>query len=146
MGVSESNFSFSGYLKESSELVEWYRASSVYVAPTLYENLPIRVLEAMACGVPVVASNVCAIPEAIDNGVNGMLIQPGSVDELADAICCLLGDPNLRRKMGENARKTVLERFDWNVNAVKTVEVYRQILDSFDKSRRRTGCVENSAG
>lgn len=137
LGIPEKNFRFLGYLKESSELVEYYRASSVFVAPTLYENLPIRVLEAMACGVPVVASNVCAIPEAIDNGVNGILIQPGSIEELADAICCLLRDPNLRRKMGDNARKTVLEKFDWNVNAVKTAEVYRQILDSFDKSGRR---------
>jgi len=133
MRISERNFTFLGYLKEASDLVEYYKASSVYVAPTLYENLPIRVLEAMACGAPVVASNVCAIPEAVNSGVNGILIRPGSVDELADAISCLLGDPNLRTKMGDNARKTVLERFDWNVNAARTVEVYQQILDSFDR-------------
>jgi glycosyltransferase involved in cell wall biosynthesis len=132
MGTSERNFVFLGYLKEASDLVKYYRGSSVYVAPTLYENLPIRVLEAMACGVPVVASNVCAIPEVIDNGVNGILIQPGSVDELSEAISWLLGDPNLRRKMGDNARKTVLERFDWNVNAIRTVEVYQQVLGNYD--------------
>jgi glycosyltransferase involved in cell wall biosynthesis len=131
MGISEKNYAFLGYLKEASDLVEYYRASSVYVAPTLYENLPIRVLEAMACGVPVVASKVCAIPEVIDDGVNGILIQPGRVDELADAICRLLDDPNLRKKMGDKARKTVLERFDWNVNAIRTVEVYQQILDRY---------------
>jgi len=137
LGIPEKNFMFLGYLKESNDLVKYYRSSSVFVAPTLYENLPIRVLEAMACGVPVVASNVCAIPEAIDNGVNGILIQPGSIDELADAICRLLGDPSLRQKMGINARKTVLEKFDWNLNAAKTAEMYRQILDRFDcKSRR----------
>lgn len=129
LGISERNFAFLGYLKEASDLVEYYRTSSVYVAPTLYENLPIRVLEAMACGVPVVASNVCAIPEAIDNGVNGILIQSRSVEELADAIYCLLGDPKLRKKIGDNARKTVLEKFDWNVNASRTVGVYQQILD-----------------
>jgi glycosyltransferase involved in cell wall biosynthesis len=138
LGIPEKNFMFLGYLKESSDLVEYYRSSSVFVAPTLYENLPIRVLEAMACGVPVVASNVCAIPEAIDNGINGILIQPGSIDELSDAICRLLGDPSLRQKMGDNARRTVLEKFNWKINAIKTVEVYQQILDSFDyKSRRR---------
>jgi glycosyltransferase involved in cell wall biosynthesis len=135
--VPEKNFMFLGYLKESSDLVEYYRASSVFVAPTLYENLPIRVLEAMACGVPVVASNVCAIPEVIDNGVNGILIQPGSVGELAEAICRLLGDPSLRRKMGDNARKTVLEKFNWKVNAIKTVEVYQQILDSLSCKNRK---------
>jgi len=137
LGVPEKNLMFVGYLKESSDLVEYYRASSVFVAPTLYENLPIRVLEAMACGVPVIASNVCAIPEVIDNGVNGILIQPGSIDELADVICCLLGDPGLRRKIGNNARKTVLEKFNWKVNAIKTVKVYQQILDSFYCRNRR---------
>ena len=129
LGVSEKNFVFPGYLKERTELIKYYRASSVYLAPTLYENLPIRVLEAMACGVPVVASNVCAIPEAIDDGVNGILVQPGSVDELVDAICCLLSDSNLRRKIGENARKTVLEKFDWDVNGKWTAQVYHKILD-----------------
>ena len=128
MGVSEKNFEFLGYLKESNELVKYYRASSVYLAPTLYENLPIRVLEAMACGVPVVASNVCAIPEAIDNGVNGILVQPGSVDELVDAICCLLGDSNLRRKIGDNARKTVLEKFDCSANAFRTAKLYQKCV------------------
>ena len=137
LGVPEKNLMFVGYLKESSDLVEYYRASSVFVAPTLYENLPIRVLEAMACGVPVIASNVCAIPEVIDNGVNGILIQPGSIDELADAICCLLEDPSLRWKMGNNARKAVLEKFNWKVNAIKTVKVYQQILDSFYCRNRR---------
>jgi len=128
-GVSERNFAFLGYLKERSELIEYYRASSVYLAPTLYENLPIRVLEAMACRIPVVASNVCALPEVIDNGVNGILIPPGSVDKLVNAICCLLSDSNLRSKMGENARKTILKKFNWDVNAIRTVQVYRKILE-----------------
>ena len=133
MKISEKNFTFLGYLKETSDMIEYYKASSVYVAPTLYENLPIRVLEAMACGTAVVASNVCAIPEAVDDGVNGILIQPGSVDKLADAISCLLGNPDLRKKMGDNARKTVLEKFDWDINAAKTIETYQQILSSFNR-------------
>jgi glycosyltransferase involved in cell wall biosynthesis len=140
-GVSEKNYEFLGYLQEASDLVKYYRTSSVYVAPSLYENLPIRVLEAMACGIPVVASNVCGIPECIDNGVNGILIQPGSVDELTNAICSLLSDSSLRKKMGDNARKTVLEKFNWDVNAIKTVEVYRDVLDNFgDQVNLKIGC------
>jgi glycosyltransferase involved in cell wall biosynthesis len=87
------------------------------------------VLEAIAYGVPVVASNLCAIPEVIDNFVNDVLIPPCSVHELVRAICCLLGDSNLRRKIGDNARKTVLEKFDCDVHAIRTAEVYQQILD-----------------
>lgn len=130
MGVPKNSFTFSGYIKETRELIEYYRNATVYVAPTLYENLPIRVLEAMACGIPVVASNICAIPEAISNGFNGILIKPGSVNELVDSLHCLLGDSALRRKLGENARKTVLEKFNIDVNAIRTAKVYSQIIGS----------------
>lgn len=129
MNVPRQNFAFLGYLKDASQLIEYYRTQSVYVAPTLYENLPIRVLEAMACGIPVVASNVCAIPEIIQDGVNGFLISPGSVRELAERISTLLADPRMRRRMGQSARKTVLERFDWNVNAIKISDIYHHILN-----------------
>ena len=132
LGIPSRNFLFMGYLKDTSDLASYYKASSVYLAPSLYENLPIRILEAMACGVPVVASSVCAIPEVIDNGVNGMLIKPGSVNDLSNAICCLLRDPCLRKKMGENARKTVLKRFNWRVNASRTFDVYQHILNNSD--------------
>jgi glycosyltransferase involved in cell wall biosynthesis len=129
MKVPKENFAFMGYLKDASELIDYYRAQSVYVAPTLYENLPIRVLEAMACGVPVVASNVCAVPEIIQDGVNGFLVNPGSVRELAERISTLLADPRMRRQMGQSARETVLERFDWNVNAIKISDIYQRILN-----------------
>lgn len=129
MGIAEENLAFLGYLKGWNELIKYYRACSVYVAPTtLWENLPIRVLEAMACGAPVIASNICALPEVIDSGLDGILIPPGSVSELGDSICALLSDRSLRRKMGDNARKKVLKKFDWDVNAIRTVEVYQSIL------------------
>jgi glycosyltransferase involved in cell wall biosynthesis len=130
MGISENNFEFLGYLKERKQLIDYYRDCSVYVAPTtLWENLPIRVLEAMACGAPVVASNVCAIPEAIDNSNNGILISQGSIDELASSICRLLGEPNLRQRIGANARKTALEKFDYDINAMRTAKFYNEILN-----------------
>jgi len=129
IGIPEKNFAFLGYLKSSNELIKYYRACSVYVAPTtLWENLPARVLEAMACGAPVVASNVCALPEAIDNGLDGILIPSGSVSELVNSICTLLGDRNLRRDMGNNARKKILKKFSWDVNAIRPVEAYKSIL------------------
>lgn len=129
MGVSEKNFEFLGYLKERSQLIRYYRDCSVYVAPTtLWENLPIRILEAMSCGAPVVASKVCAIPEAIDHDINGILISSGSIDELASSICRLLGDSKLRRMIGDNARKTVLDKFDYELNATRTAKTYEKIL------------------
>jgi len=130
MRIPEENFAFLGYLKGWNELIKYYRACSVYVAPTtLWENLPIRVLEAMGCGAPVIASNICALPEVIDSGLDGILITPGSVNELVNSICALLSDRSLRRKMGDNARKKVLKKFDWDVNAIHTVKVYQSILE-----------------
>ncbi len=127
LNVPMGNFKFIGYLKEATDLVQYYRRASIYVAPTMYENLPIRILEAMACGVPVVASNVCAIPEAVQDGVNGLLVQPQSIKQLADGICRLLEDATLRAKMGENARRTVLNEFNWGVSAKKISDVYQQV-------------------
>ena len=111
-------------------MVDYYRSASVYVAPTLYENLPIRVLEAMGCGVPVVASRVCAIPEAIEDGVNGLLVSPGCVDELSDAVCRLLGDSSFSDMISDNARASVVERFNWDVNAFRVIDVYNQIISA----------------
>ena len=132
LGVTEENFQFLGYLKHSDDLVKYYRSCSVYAAPTtLSENFPIRILEAMACGAPSVASNVCAIPEAINDGVNGILVSPGSVRELTDAICSLLGDSNLRKRIGERARETILRKFDCTANTLRTVELYRRIIETY---------------
>jgi glycosyltransferase involved in cell wall biosynthesis len=129
--VPQSNFHFLGYLREAKDLVEYYRLASIYVAPTMYENLPIRVLEAMACGIPVVASNVCAIPEVVKDGANGLLVQPRSTRQLADGVCSLLEDSNLRTKMGEEARRTILNQFDWTVSASKISDIYRKVISSF---------------
>lgn len=131
LNIDQDSYKFLGYLREAKDLVEYYRSASVYVAPTLYENLPIRVLEAMACGVPVVASNVCAIPEAVRDGINGFLVQPGSISQLAERVCCLLADSKLGAKMGENARRTVIDEFNWNVSALKTSDVYDQVKYGF---------------
>jgi glycosyltransferase involved in cell wall biosynthesis len=128
LGVPERNFEVLGYLEDRGKLLEYLKFSSVYVAPTLYENLPIRILEAMACGVPVVASNIAAIPEAINDNVNGVLVKPGSVDDLASAVCLLLSDSALRRRIGDAARKTVLTKFDSEVNTSRTAEVYQKVL------------------
>ncbi|MEM1541007.1 MAG: glycosyltransferase family 4 protein [Candidatus Bathyarchaeia archaeon] len=127
-GVSNSYYRFLGYVKDRKDLVSYYRSASVYVAPTFYENLPIRILEAMACGVPVIATNVCAIPEVIENGVEGILIQPGSARALINAISMLLEDESLRKELGRNARKKVEKHFNWKDAAHKTLNIYEHVL------------------
>lgn len=127
IGVPRRNFAFLGYLDTRQRLADYYRTASIYVAPTLYENLPAGIIEAMASGTPVVASNVCGIPEAIQDGYNGVLIPPNSTRKLAEAICYLLENREERETMGKNARQTVEQGFSHRVNVPKILNVYNEI-------------------
>ena len=128
MNIPKENYSFLGYLNDRSDLIKYYQSASVYMAPSLYENLPIRILEAMACGKPIIASNVSGIPEAVVDSVNGVLTKPGSVNDIGIALCKILGDADLRKKMGDNSRKLVLDNFDSRVNAKKMVDIYESLI------------------
>jgi len=130
LDVPRQNLLFLGYLKNRRDLLNAYRGCAVFVAPTLYENLPIRILEAMACAKPVVATNVCAIPEAIPSPQEGVLVPPKSSEALAEAISDLLSNPERRTQIGRRARQRVVERFDWAVNANRTANFYEEIAAS----------------
>ncbi len=109
------------------EIVKIYSHASVFVCPSIYEPFGIINLEAMACEVPVVASDVGGIREIVVDGKTGFLIPPGDADALADKVNILLEDDNLRRSMGIEGRKRAME-FSWENIAKKTVEVYRRVL------------------
>lgn len=128
LGISEKNYAFLGYLKDRKEVLAAYRNCTIFVAPTLYENLPIRILEAMSCAKPVVATDVCAIPEVITSGEDGILVPPKSSEALSKAICELLQAPEHRGEMGRKARRTVVEKFDWTLNAQRMTRFYDQVL------------------
>lgn len=125
--VPRNNVRFLGYLRNRDELLYYYRKCAIYVAPTLYENLPIRILEAMACAKPVVATNVCAIPEVISTNKDGFLIQPKSIVALATVISQLLDNSKLREEIGRNARSKMVRDFDWSHNAARTAEFYDEV-------------------
>ena len=127
LNVPRGRYEFMGFLKDAEARVNCYQSCSVYVAPSLYENMPIRILEAMSCGKPVVATNVGAIPEVITNGSNGLLVRPRDAVGLSAAINALLDDRSLRKRMGKAARRTVEDRYDWDKNVKKIVDLYEQI-------------------
>jgi len=126
--VPEANFEFKGYLNRDSTLIEYYRRCAIYVAPTLHDNLPLRILEAMACGKAVIASDVGGIPEAITQNRSGIIVPPGDIDALAAAMSSLIADESLRRRLGEDARKTVETRFDSVKNAQLVAKAYQDII------------------
>lgn len=128
LGIPKKTYAFLGYLKDRKQLLEAYRNSTIFVAPTLYENLPIRILEAMACAKAVVATNVCGIPEAITSGEDGILVPPKSSEALSEAISGLLQAPEHREAMGREARRTVVEKFDWALNAQRMGRFYEETV------------------
>jgi glycosyltransferase involved in cell wall biosynthesis len=84
--------------------------------------------EAMACGLPVVATTGGALPEVVEDGVTGILVPPGDAPALAEAMRTLMGDAELRRRMGQAGRERVLEKFSWRKAALETEAVYREVL------------------
>ncbi|MFX0197455.1 MAG: glycosyltransferase family 4 protein [Candidatus Hodarchaeota archaeon] len=113
-----------GYVPQG-QLPELYRGASLFVYPSLYEGFGLPVLEAMACGVPVVASNRTSIPEVV--GDAGVLIDPHDTSELRDAMLQLLDDEKLRGEMSEKG----LERaklFSWDKCAQETLAIYEKVL------------------
>ena len=106
---------------------ELLAAASVYVLPSYAEGLPMSILEAMSAGLPVVATPVGGIPEAITDGKEGCLVPVGDVQQLADALCRLLGDDALRESMGSQARITFSERFHLDVVIPQLEAIYRRL-------------------
>ena len=109
-------------------LIQLYSHASVFVTPSIYEPFGIINLEAMACGTPVVASNVGGIREIVEDGINGFLVLPRNADKLAEKVNLLLEDDDLREQMGKNARMRAM-KFSWENVAKKTYELYRKVLE-----------------
>lgn len=110
------------------ELVEHYSRAEVAVVPSLYEGFGLPAAEAMACGLPVIATTAGALPEVVEDGKSGILVPPKDSHALAKAIEQLLSDEQLRRVMGEEGRKRVQTHFTWEQAAKKTLEVYQEVL------------------
>lgn len=125
----------------NSEMPAIYAAADVVVVPSLIEATSIAVLEAMATARPVVASDVGGIPALIEEGETGCLVRPGDEPGLAAAVCELLEDRSRRERMGEAARRRVLQEFTWDRIAAATLDVYREFLILGD--RRRAATKEN---
>jgi glycosyltransferase involved in cell wall biosynthesis len=100
----------------------------VFVLPSLREGLPMTILEAMAMGVPVVATGIAGVPEVVRHGENGLLVPPGDPTALADALACLAGDEPLRRRLGRNALVTVREGFSVALTARRLERFYAKVL------------------
>ena len=111
-------------------IVELYAEAELAVIPSLYEGFSLPAIEAMAAGVPVVATTGGAIPEVVGrDGTTGVLVPPADAGALAQTIGELLDDPARRASIGEAGRNRVIDRWSWHATAVKTVEQYREVIE-----------------
>ncbi|WP_191877659.1 glycogen synthase [Streptomyces filipinensis] len=112
------------------EVIQLLTRAAVFVCPSVYEPLGIVNLEAMACGTPVVASRVGGIPEVVDDGRTGVLVDAGDGFEagLARALDTVLADPDTARRMGEAGRLRAVGEFGWDAVARRTAALYEEIL------------------
>jgi glycosyltransferase involved in cell wall biosynthesis len=118
---------FLGYVQKEM-LIQLYQNATLHVTPSHYEGLPTVVLEAMACGLPEVATKVGGNSEIIINDVNGYLVPPRSPREMADVILRLLADSALRERIGRAARETIVNRFSWDKIADNVQRCYDSLI------------------
>ena len=118
---------FAGYIDGwSSDFVDYYNSSDIFVFPSLKEGFGMVIVEAMACGLPVISTNTSAIPEVV--GDAGILVEPRNSQALVNAIILLIEDEKLRNKLSERGRKRVEENFTWEKVIERTLEAYSKLI------------------
>jgi glycosyltransferase involved in cell wall biosynthesis len=123
------------------DLPPLYRSAQVLALPSVQrtcygrdvavaELLGLAAIEAMASGTPVVASRLGGLPEVVEHGVTGFLVEPGDVVELRGRLAQVLGDRRLAERLGQNARERFLERFTWEACADRCLAAYSELLST----------------
>jgi glycosyltransferase involved in cell wall biosynthesis len=127
LGLTDIVTTISGVSDEA--LARLYGEAEAAIVPSLYEGFSLPAIEAMSCGVPVVATTGGALPEVVGtSGETGLLVEPNNPEALVAAIGQLLDDAELRERLGANGRRRVMERFTWQVTARGTAACYDAIL------------------
>ncbi|OGK34425.1 hypothetical protein A3F58_01540 [Candidatus Roizmanbacteria bacterium RIFCSPHIGHO2_12_FULL_37_9b] len=126
-----TNVHLLGYFSQKlGELDDFYLRADVYVAPSVWsEPLGLVILESMVHKTPVIVTRKGGVSTIVKDGVNGFLVRPKSSNEIATKVNLLIENEKLRYKMGENAYRTVVQRFNWDKIAGKFYRLYERSLN-----------------
>ena len=123
----QGNVTMLGVLPD--ELVpRWYNRVEVVVVPSIFEGFGLNAAEAMACGTPVIATDVDGLRDVVDHNVNGRLVEYGNVHELSEALAFLLQNEQERRRLAENGVLKAAQAFEWERAARQTALIYNALL------------------
>ena len=124
----ENKVDILGYVSGQQKMTN-FKSANIYILPSYHEGLPVSILEAMACGLPIVSTPIAGIPDAVEDGVNGLLIEPGNIDGIAEKVTKLLKDDELCARMSQNNVNKVREKFDIEVVVRQLVQEYENLLN-----------------
>jgi glycosyltransferase involved in cell wall biosynthesis len=122
----EKKVEFLGFLR-FAEVPAFFSGLDIYCAPSLAESFGVAALEASSCALPVVASRVGGLPEVVDDGRTGLLVEPGDEIALAGALRSLLLDADLRSRLGSAGRSFVQERYSWPSCVDRVMAIYEEL-------------------
>lgn len=128
-GGVEEYVTFGGQVSQT-DLPRWYHMADVYISPSHVDGSSVSLMEALACGLPCLVSDIPANKEWVVEGKNGWLFRDGDADDLAEKILFAIKNRRSFKRIGELARKTAEERADWRKNFDKLLEVYNVIARS----------------
>jgi glycosyltransferase involved in cell wall biosynthesis len=135
-----SNVSFTGRLPRERVIEEMKGAKFVVFPSQLYENLPLTIIEAFACGVPVLASKLGAMQEVVSQDRTGLFFEPGNADDLARSVRLAWEQPEYMRGLGDNARGEYEAKYTATANYRHLMEIYRQVITD-SAAEAGQGCV-----
>lgn len=127
IGISSSIITFSKPMKRK-DVAKILSTSSIFVFPSIKEGMPLALLEAMASGNAIVASDIPGVNEVIKNNYNGLLVLPRDPEAIASAVLTLINDTKLKKKLSFNARKTVENNFSFNNMLTNLEAVYLEAM------------------
>lgn len=126
--MAAERVSFRGCI-DLAGLIDLFAKATALVLPSAQENAPMVIAEAMAAGVPVVATDIGGVTEMVERGGSGFLYEPGDVNALASYLELLIDSPTLLHEMGLNARKKALARYHPQIVGQQIIEAYRMLLE-----------------
>ncbi len=115
-------------LIQNDKLPEFLTKLDIFVVPSRFESFGVAAVEAQACGLPVIVSNVGGLPEVVENNVTGLVVENENIELFAESMKTLIQDEKLRKQFSKNAIDRVKKYYDWEKNLDLMIEIYERIL------------------